>query len=248
MKIKKQPTSPPKWKNKKFVKKQTKALIKKIYEFQRIMYAQGKYSLLIVLQWMDASGKWGVIKDVFSHINPSRIRVHGWKKPTSEEAAHDFLRRIHKATPARGMIHIFDRSYYEDILVPSVYKTFPKKIIERRYDHINNFERLLKDNNTHVVKFFLNISKDVQKDDLKARLQKTHKYWKHNDGDWESRKRWDKFMKTYEKIFKRCNKPEWNVVWTDENRWKNYQVARRIVEEFEKMKLKWPDLDTGKFN
>ena len=154
--------------SKKLNKEETKAenvkLAAKIIELQKIMRAEQKHSLLIILQGMDASGKDGAVRSVFSGVNPEGVNVKSWKKPTEEEFAHDFLWRIHKHTPAKGMIQVFNRSHYEDILVPSVNGYIDKKTIKKRYDYINNFERMLEDNGTKVLKFYLHISKDMVPD------------------------------------------------------------------------------------
>lgn len=155
--------------------------------------------------------------------------------------------RIHQAVPERGMIHIFNRSHYEDILVPTVDETHPKHIVENRYDHINNFEKLLLENDTHVLKFYLHISPEEQKTRLKERLENPQKYWKHNDGDRESRKKRDDYRKVYHTVFDKCNIIPRHIIPADKNRWKVYQIAQVIVEQFEKIDLKRPELDTQKF-
>jgi polyphosphate kinase 2 (PPK2 family) len=146
------------------------------------------------------------------------------------------------------MIQIFNRSHYEDILVPSVDKYIDAKTIQKRYAHINNFEQLLADNDTHVVKIYLHTSKEEQKRRLEERLHLPHKHWKHNDNDRESRKKWDDYRKVYHKIFKDCNTIPWHVVPSDKNRWKVYQVANILVATFENMKLEWPELETDVFH
>lgn len=240
-------TVPPKWTDKKDIKKETKELLGKIYEYQRTMYAQWKYSILLVFQWMDASWKDWAVREVFSWINPLGCNVAAFRWPTKEEIAHDFLWRIHQHTPEKWMIQIFNRSHYEDILVPTVEWYLDKKTIAKRYKHINNFEELLADNNTHVIKCYLHTSKDEQKKRLEERLHLPHKYWKHNDNDWDSRKKWDDYREVYHDIFKECDKPEWNIVPADKNRWKVYCIAKILVEEFEKMDLAWPKLETEIF-
>lgn len=243
--LKKISTSPPKKLSKKKVKKETAQLLEKMHEYQKLMFAQEKYSLLIVLQGMDASGKDGTIRTIFSGINPLWCRVYGFKKPTSQEAAHDFLWRVHKNTPGNGMIHIFNRSHYEDILVPSVEKTFPAKVIEQRYEHINNFEKLVSsDNNTRILKFYLHISPEEQKKSLEDRMINPQKHRKHNDGDRDSRAKWDKYMKVYERIFKKCNDKPRHIIPSDKNWYKVNLVTKAILAELETMDLGWPELET----
>ena len=156
-----------------------------IVELQQKFYADGRHSLLIVLQGMDASGKDGTVRHVFYGVNPLGIRVYPYGKPTDEEAKHDFLWRLHVNTPKKGMISIFNRSYYEDILVPTVEGYIEKDLIERRYDHINNFEEMLRDNGTIVLKFFLHMSKDMQRERLDERMEERKKNWKHYPNRWQ---------------------------------------------------------------
>lgn len=248
MDLEKISTEPNKDIKKEDIKSLTESLLEQIRAYQRIMYAQKKYSLLIIFQWMDAAGKDGAVKDIFSGVNPLWCRIFSRKAPNQEELEHDSLWRIHKRVPERGMIHIFNRSHYEDILVPTVDWLFSKEIIEKRYDHINNFERLLLDNDTHVLKFYLHISPEEQKVRLKERLENPQKYWKHNDWDRESRKKWDEFRKVYHSIFNNCNEIPRHIIPADANRWKVYQIAKVIVEHFEQMDLKRPELETDKFN
>lgn len=230
------------------IKEKTQKMLEKIAEYQRIMYAQEKYSMLIILQWMDAAGKDWTIRDIFTGVNPLGCKVFGFKKPTDEEASHDFLRRIHEHTPANGMIHIFNRSHYEDVLVPAVEKYASKKEIETRYEHINAFERLLEDNDTKVLKFYLHISREEQKKKLEKRIELPQKHWKHNDGDRDSRAKWDCYMDEYHKIFKKCDAIPWHVIPADKKWWKIYNVCKVIIDAFEEMDLKWPKLETELFN
>src|SRR5581483_3501084 len=154
--------------------------------------------LLVVLQAMDAGGKDGAIRHIFSGINPQGCVVTSFKAPTSTERAHDFLWRVHKETPARGMIGIFNRSHYEDVLIVRVHDLVPKEIWSRRYEHINNFEKLLSDEGTTILKFFLHISKDEQKQRLQARLDEKEKNWKFNVEDLAERKHWDDYQDAFE--------------------------------------------------
>ncbi|CAN5205528.1 hypothetical protein BH09BAC5_BH09BAC5_12190 [soil metagenome] len=233
-------TRAPKVFDKEKTKVKTELLKKEIADLQKILYAQRKYSLLIVLQGLDASGKDGLVADVFSGLNPLGCKVFAFKAPTPEELAHDFLWRIHKNTPERGMIHIFNRSQYEDLLVPVVNKIIGLEKIKERISDINNFESLLKNHDTHVLKFYLHISKEEQKERLTERQTNPKKYWKHNDGDWATSKKWDDYMKAYLDIFKHCNSPEWQIVPADQNWYKEYIVAKAVLVKLQELKLKYP--------
>jgi PPK2 family polyphosphate:nucleotide phosphotransferase len=225
---------------KKTTREQTQELAAEIHELQKILYAQGKYSLLIILQGLDASGKDGVVNKVFSGINPLGCVVKAFKKPTDDELKQDFLWRVHPHVPAKGMIHIFNRSHYEDVLVPKVEGYATKEIIERRYTHINNFEELLKDNGTVILKFYLHISKEEQKIRLQERKDNPEKFWKHSDGDWETAKKWDDYRMAYHEIFKKCSTTPWTIVPSDDNWYKEYLIAKTINEAIKKLDLKYP--------
>lgn len=233
--------------NKEEVKKESKRIIKEIAELQKVLYAEKKHSVLIILQGVDAAGKDGTVRNIFSEINPLGCNVYSFKKPTEEEFAHDFLWRVHKIVPAKGMIHIFNRSHYEDILVPSVEGYYSKERIEARYDHINNFERLLKDSGVVILKFYLHISKEQQLERLTERIENPVKFWKHNDGDWESRKKWDAYMRVYDSIFEKCNEIPWHIVPSDRNWVKVNTVGKVLLKSLKELNMKWPSLETEKF-
>jgi PPK2 family polyphosphate:nucleotide phosphotransferase len=233
---------------KKQTRKKTKEMLKEIGKLQYKMYGQNKYSLLIIFQGIDASGKDGVTKDILEFCNAVGIKIHSFKKPTDEEFAHDFLRRVHEVTPGRGEMQIFVRSHYEDILVPTVEKYIPDEIIEKRYEQINNFEKLIESNNTRILKFFLNVSKDAQKERLMERIESKKKHWKHKDGDWDTREKFDDYMEVYEKVINRCNKIPWHIVPADKNWQKTYYVARVLLKTLKELDLKWPELVSEKFN
>lgn len=241
------PKGPEEW-DRDIIKEENRQLINRIAELQRVLYAQGTQSLLLVLQGVDASGKDGTVRKIFSGVNPLGCRVYAFKKPTQEESAHDFLWRVHKVVPAKGMIHIFNRSHYEDILVPYVMKTLPEKIINERYEQINHFEELLETNGTKIVKCYLHISKEEQLSRLTERLEHREKHWKHNDGDWSSRKMWDDYISVYETIFKRCNTVPWHIIPSDRNWVKINFIAKELVSALESMDLKWPELETETFS
>lgn len=236
-------TRPPEYLEKKDIKEETEKLIERLEYLQNLFYANQKYGLLLVFQWMDASWKDWLIRHLASALNPMGCNAISFKQPSKEEASHDYLWRIHKQLPAKWMITIFNRSYYEDILAPSVLDLWiSEATIEERYEQINQFEDYMKANNIVVVKFYLHISKDEQKVRLQERLENKEKYWKYSKYDWESRKNWDDYMEVYEKIFSRCDSPAWNIIPTDENWYKVYLVAKKLVETLESLNLKWPEL------
>lgn len=237
-------TKAPKHLSKEKIIEETEKMHEKIIDLQKEFYAWGKKSILVVLQWMDASGKDGVVRQVFSGINPLGIDAHSWGKPTDEEYAHDFLWRLHEKMPAKWMITIFNRSYYEDILVPSVLGYIDKKIIANRYEHIRNFEHMLYDEWTIVIKCFLHMSKDVQLIRLAERIETEEKYWKHNPGDFDSRKHWDEYMEVYEKIFEEINtdKAPWHIIPTDDKWYKVYLITKLILNTLNSLPMKWPAL------
>jgi len=246
MKITEHPTFNKEW-DKKEIRKKTKKILREIGELQNKMYAQGKYSIIVVLQGTDASGKDGVTKGLLKYCNPVGIEVHSFKKPTELEYAHDFLWRVHNVCPAKGVMQVFIRSHYEDILVPSVEKFIPADIIEKRYDTINTFEKMLEDHGTKVVKFFLNVSKEAQKERLMERIELEEKHWKHKDGDWDTREKFDQYLKVYQKILTRCNEVPWTVVPADKNWQKLYGVATVVLKTLKELDLQWPALVSERF-
>ncbi len=239
-------TTPPESLDKKEVKKENKKLLEEIITLQKKMNGEGKKSLLIILQGLDAAGKSGAAR-VLAGVNPSGIKVKSFKKPTDEEFAHDFLWRVHKHVPAKGMIQIFDRSHYEDILVPSVMGYIDEKTINERYEIINNFEKLIQHNDTTILKFYLHVSKDAQKERLMERVENPEKHWKHNDGDWETREHWDKYMDVYENLFAKCNDIPWQIIPSDKNWYKVNLISKAIIKAFNDMDLEWPALETELF-
>lgn len=230
------------------IKLENEKMVAEIITLQRKMNAQGKYSLLIIFQGLDASGKDGAVRSALSGVNPNGISVKSFKKPTKEEEEHDFLWRVHPYAPSKGMIQVFNRSHYEDILVPTIYNSLPKKTLEERFDLINNFEKQIESNGTTILKFYLHTSKDEQFKRLTERIEVKEKYWKHSDGDWETREHWKAFMSLYETIFKKCNKPEWHIVPADKNWEKVNYVAKTILSALKGMDLQWPELKSEKFS
>ncbi len=231
----------PKGINRKQAEKDTENYKQDIFKLQNLLFAEKKHSLLIILQGMDASGKDGTIRHVFSSANPMGINVKAFKEPTEEEMAHDFLWRVHINAPAKGMIEIFNRSHYEEILVPTVHKTLPKEKIELRYDFINSFEKNLVESGTTILKFFLHISKKEQQERIKKRQTIPHKKWKYDPADKREAANWDAYMETYEKIFKRCSAEiPWLIVPADHKWYRNYFVAKTMVETLKSMRMQYP--------
>lgn len=234
-------------KNKREAKTLLASNIERMAELQNVLYAEGKHALLIVLQAMDAGGKDGTIRNIMSGVNPQGVRVTSFKKPTEEELAHDFLWRIHKAAPPRGMIGIFNRSHYEDVLIVRVHKLAPKKVWQARYGHINNFESLLTDSGVTILKFYLHISKEEQKERFEARLEQPHKRWKFNPADLNERALWDDYMQAFEDAFNRCSSEAapWYIVPANKKWYRNLVIAETIVNTLEGLKLKYPQPAEG---
>lgn len=229
--------------NKAAAKKQMSKNLARLTELQEMLYAQGTKALLIVLQGMDSSGKDGTIRSVMGAFNPQGVQVCPFKVPTAEELAHDYLWRVHKVTPRRGMVAIFNRSHYEDVLVVRVAKLVPEEVWSKRYDHINEFERLLADNGVTIVKFFLHISKEEQAQRFRERQQTPSKQWKFSPGDLEVRKQWDEYQAAYEDALTKCNTAyaPWYVIPANRNWYRNLVVSEILVETMEKMDLRYPE-------
>jgi len=210
-------------------------------DLQEMLYAAGLNSVLIVLQGMDTSGKDGTIKRVMAQVNPQGCRVESFKVPTEEELAHDFLWRVHKVVPRRGMLTIFNRSHYEDIIVVRVHELVPKEAWKLRYNHINDLEQLLVENGTIVLKFFLHISKDEQKKRLEARELEVEKAWKLSAGDWREREYWDEYQEAYEDALSKCSTDQapWYIVPANKKWFRNLAVADVIVRELKSYRDRW---------
>jgi PPK2 family polyphosphate:nucleotide phosphotransferase len=210
-------------------------------ELQEMMAAAQHQALLMILQGMDTSGKDGTIRHVLSRVNPQGCIVHSFKEPTQEELAHDFLWRIHKATPARGVLGVFNRSQYEDVLVVRVHNLVPKDVWSRRYKEINNFEKLLASNSTIILKFFLYISKDEQERRLLAREQDKDKAWKIDASDWVERQYWDDYQEAYEDALTNCSTEEapWYIVPANHKWYRNLAIAQTLVDTMRQYKSEW---------
>jgi len=216
--------------------------IARLDELQYLMYAEHRHALLIVLQGMDAAGKDSTIRHVMSGFNPQGCRVTAFKTPTSEEADHDFLWRVHRAVPLKGDIAIFNRSHYEDVLVARVRTLVPKEVWSRRYEQINQFEALLTENGVTIVKLFLHMSKDEQMQRFAARLEDPTKQWKLAPGDFEDREYWDDYMAAYEDALARCSTDAgpWYIIPADRKWVRNLAVSQILVETLEALKMKFP--------
>lgn len=235
-------TTPPEGAQKKDFRKKTKGYVDRLGELQKMLAAQQKHAVLVVFQGMDASGKDGAARNVFKECHPSGLQVYSFKKPTEEEFAHDFLWRVHQKAPAKGMIQIFNRSHYEDVLIQRVHKWIDGERVDRRIQAINAFEELLAfDNNTLILKFFLHISYDQQQIELQQRIDDREKHWKHNLNDWKEREHWKEYMRCYEDVINRSNIP-WHIVPVDSRWYRDYIVSKTIVEAMEALDLDFPEL------
>jgi PPK2 family polyphosphate:nucleotide phosphotransferase len=205
------------------------------------LFASNTYSLLVVIQGMDASGKDGAIRNVFSSTNPQGVTVTSFKVPTEEEAAHDFLWRIHMNTPRKGMIRIFNRSHYEDVLVTRVHKWCDDETARKRMNAINDFEELIgKHNNTRILKFYLHVSREEQMERLKERTHDPAKMWKYNEKDFSEAALYDEYHKMYEDCFEHCDKVPWIIVPADQNWYKEYVMIQAILETLRSLDMKYP--------
>ncbi|HEX9996399.1 MAG TPA: polyphosphate kinase 2 family protein [Abditibacterium sp.] len=222
-----------------------KVLHERLVELQQRLYAENKQSLLIIFQAMDTGGKDGAAKSLLTGIDPAGIAVTSFKVPTAQELAHDFLWRIHAAAPARGLIGVWNRSHYEDVLVPRVHNWIDKKTCEARYSHINDFEQLLSENGTTIVKFFLHISKDEQKERLQARLNDPAKHWKFNAGDLKERAKWDDYQTAYEDAINATSTEiaPWHIVPANSKWARNIAIAETVTAAFEAMDPQFPTPD-----
>lgn len=214
-------------------------------EMQNILYAEGKKKLLVVIQAMDTGGKDGCVKSVFSRVDPKGIKVSSFKKPSELEMSHDYLWRIHQHAPVSGMVSVFNRSHYEDIIAVKVKNIFPELVWSKRYRHIVEFERMLVEEGTKIVKIFLHISKDEQKERLQARLDDPAKNWKFNPGDLDDRAKWDDFMKGYEEIFEKTSTDHapWYIIPADRKWYRNLVVSQIIIDALKSLDMSYPEID-----
>jgi len=236
-------TRAPKDADKDKTKKRTQEILDELDELQNLLYAENKHSLLVVIQGMDASGKDGVIRNVFGKLNPQGVTVKSFKAPTAEELSHDFLWRVHSHAPAKGVIQLFNRSHYEDILITRVHKWCDDKTAKKRMEAINDFEKLLeKHNDTHILKFYLHISPEEQQERLQERMSDPGKQWKYNENDFTEAKLWDIYMQMYEDCFEYCNDIAWTIVPSDQNWYKEYVIASAVYDSLKSLDMKYPGI------
>lgn len=233
--------------DKKAAKEEVLALNKRLETLQELMYAEHKQRLLIVLQAMDTGGKDGVIRSVFEGVNPAGVRVASFKVPTQLEMDHDYLWRIHQQTPGKGEIVIFNRSHYEDVLVVRVHNLVPTEQWKKRYDQINDFESMLVEEGTTIVKFFLHISKDEQKERLQERLDIPEKQWKFSSGDLKERALWSDYQKACEEMLSKTStkKAPWFIVPANRNWYRNLIISNIVVNTLDSLNMKYPSPEEG---
>ena len=215
----------------------------KLHDLQYLMYAEGKRSLLICLQGRDAAGKDGTINHVLGAMNPQGCPVTGFKVPSKEEAAHDFLWRYHQATPAKGQVAIFNRSHYEDVLVVRVHNLVPRQVWSKRYEHINNFEKLLYDNGTHILKFYLHIDAEEELERFKIRIDDPARHWKISDGDYAERPFWDAYTAAFEDALSKCSTKHapWFIIPSNHKWFRNLAISRIVSETLTSLRMKFPE-------
>lgn len=229
--------------DKKETKDKTQKLLEELDDLQNLLFAENKHSVLVVVQGMDASGKDGVVRNVFGHMNPQGVTVKSYKAPTPDELSHDFLWRIHDHAPAKGMIQLFNRSHYEDILITRVHKWCDDETAKKRMKAINNFEELLQEHNhTHILKFYLHVSQDEQQQRLSDRIKDPAKMWKYNANDFEEAKLWGIYMNMYEDCFNNCDKPAWTIVPSDQNWYKEFIIASQLHDLLKGLNMEFPGL------
>ena len=226
-------------------KKENPEVQKRLAELQELLFADHRYKLLVILQGMDTSGKDGTVRHVMSGFNPQSVRVVSFKKPTQEELDHDFLWRVHPKMPGCGEVTVFNRSHYEDVLVVRVHGLVPEDVWRKRYDQINEFERMLAENGTTILKFFLNISAEEQRERLQARIDDPKKHWKFQHGDIEERTLWPEYMRAYDDVLEKTSTKwaPWYVVPADRKWYRDFVVGRVIVEAMESLDMKYPVVD-----
>jgi len=232
-----------KYKNKEQIQQQLEKNFEKLAELQYLLYAENKHAVLVVLQAMDAGGKDGTIRTVMGPMNPQSCKVTSFKGPSEEELAHDYLWRIHKYVPRKGEVRIFNRSHYEDVLIVRVHDIVPKEIWSRRFEQINNFEKMLVESNIHVIKFFLHISKEEQRKRLKERLDDPTKHWKADPADFEERNFWDEYTKAYDDVLTKCSTEHapWYVIPANKKWFRNLALSEIMVDHLSRLKMKFPE-------
>lgn len=229
--------------NKEKLKAETGKLLEELDELQNRLIAESKHSLLVIIQGMDASGKDGTLRNVFGSLNPLGVSVKSFKVPTAEELSYDFLWRVHKVVPHKGMIRIFNRSHYEDVLVTRVHGWCDDATAQKRMKAINDFEQLLvQHNNTQILKFYLHVSREEQQERLMERTHDPRKMWKYNERDFEEAKLWKQYRKYYEECFAQCSKVPWHIIPSDQNWYKEYLITREVHATLKKLNMQYPGL------
>ena len=229
--------------DKKETKEKTAKILEELVELQNLLFAESKHAILIVLQGMDGSGKDGAIRNVLSGMNPQGVDVRPFKAPTKEELSYDFLWRVHKHAPVKGEIQVFNRSHYEDILVTRVHKWCDDATAKKRMAAINDFEKLLQEHNsTHILKFYLHISREEQQERLSERLNDPTKMWKYKAQDLDEAKLWESYRQYYEECFENCDNPPWTIVPSDQNWYKEYIIASSLHQLMKRLDMRYPEL------
>ncbi len=223
-------------------KTEIEAYKQKLFEQQALLYAEHKHSILVVLQALDAGGKDGVVRHVFSAMNPQGTSVFGFKQPSALEARHDFLWRAHQRAPGRGEVVIFNRSHYEDVLVVRVHKLVPKPVWSRRYELINDFEKMLVENGTRILKFYLHISPQEQLERFKQRLDDPQRHWKISESDYSERELWPAYIEAFEEAMETTSTKHapWFIIPSDHKWFRNLAVSEIVADAMEDMNLKLP--------
>jgi PPK2 family polyphosphate:nucleotide phosphotransferase len=245
-KLTEHPTRAPKGLEKAATQLQNETLFRRIGELQYLLFAEAKHAVLVILQGLDAAGKGGVIEDVFAHVSMAGCRVKNFQKPSAEEYAHDFLWRVHQHTPAKGWLQVFDRSHYEDILVPLAEGWITQPQAERRLQHMLAFEEALRDSGTVVLKYFLHVGPEVQLERLNERITNPQKRWKYNPADLDVFQKRDRYLEIYDWIIRitHTHHPDcaqWNVVPADQNWYKEHLIASDVVRAFEGLSMQFPE-------
>ena len=241
IKLKDFSTSPDEKFTKKECNKGMKTFHKKLFELQNVFYTYSRFALLIDFQALDTAGKDGPIRHVMSFMNPMGVHVNSFKQPSPEELKHDFLWRIYPHFPAKGLIEVFNRSYYEDILVPSIAKKLSKEHIDHRCELINIVEQHLELSDIHVMKFFLHVSSGEQEKRIQERLTQPHKRRKYSKNDKTVANKWDDYMKVYDMVINTGNTPQWHIIPDDKRWYRNYAVAKILTTQLKSLHLKYPE-------
>ncbi|UYL09260.1 hypothetical protein B9G69_001560 [Bdellovibrio sp. SKB1291214] len=234
---------------KKALKSDFEEIIEKLADLQELIFAEAKHKVLIILQGLDTSGKDGTVKHVFAAVNPQGLRVVSFKRPTELEMRHDYLWRIHKQTPERGELVIFNRSHYEDVVIPTVHKTLSSSQIQNRIDDINAFEKMLFDEGVTVLKFFLHISRKEQASRLMERIHNPKKHWKFELSDLTERRHWHSYQKAYGEVIIKTHHPDrpWYIIPADDKDMRNYIISSILVDRLQKLKPVLPKFDKKTF-